>query len=398
MLSYVNIYIIIEMNIYSKKQKLKLGLFILAVFMGTGIVWYSGNLVQKLAEREHNRIEIWAESVKELTEIDLDVQISPTLYKILGENTTIPVMLVDDNGTITDYRNISKRALKDSASLYRELNEMKNRHKPIIIEYSLNKKNYVYYKDSVLLSNLFYYPYIQFIVVAFFIMISYLAFSSSRKAEENQLWASMSRETAHQLGTPISSLVAWIEMLKLKGADPNLTEEVQKDVKRLETITERFSGIGSTPVLVKNNIYEVLSNAVSYLKARTSGKIEYVLNFSEHEELIIPLNESLFEWVIENMCKNAIDAMQGKGKISITVYDKKERLTIDIKDTGKGIPKSQYKTVFKPGFTTKKRGWGLGLSLVKRIIESYHSGKVFVKSSEINKGTTFRIMLNKDKV
>ncbi len=386
------------MNIYSKKQKLKLGLFILAVFMGTGIVWYSGNLVQKLAEREHNRIEIWAESVKELTEIDLDVQISPTLYKILGENTTIPVMLVDDNGTITDYRNISKRALKDSASLYRELNEMKNRHKPIIIEYSLNKKNYVYYKDSVLLSNLFYYPYIQFIVVAFFIMISYLAFSSSRKAEENQLWASMSRETAHQLGTPISSLVAWIEMLKLKGADPNLTEEVQKDVKRLETITERFSGIGSTPVLVKNNIYEVLSNAVSYLKARTSGKIEYVLNFSEHEELIIPLNESLFEWVIENMCKNAIDAMQGKGKISITVYDKKERLTIDIKDTGKGIPKSQYKTVFKPGFTTKKRGWGLGLSLVKRIIESYHSGKVFVKSSEINKGTTFRIMLNKDKV
>jgi nitrogen-specific signal transduction histidine kinase len=386
------------MNIYSKKQKLKLGLFILAVFMGTGIVWYSGNLVQKLAEREHNRIEIWAESVKELTEIDLDVQISPTLYKILGENTTIPVMLVDDNGTITDYRNISKRALKDSASLYRELNEMKNRHKPIIIEYSLNKKNYVYYKDSVLLSNLFYYPYIQFIVVAFFIMISYLAFSSSRKAEENQLWASMSRETAHQLGTPISSLVAWIEMLKLKGADQNLTEEVQKDVKRLETITERFSGIGSTPVLVKNNIYEVLSNAVSYLKARTSGKIEYVLNFSEHEELIIPLNESLFEWVIENMCKNAIDAMQGKGKISITVYDKKERLTIDIKDTGKGIPKSQYKTVFKPGFTTKKRGWGLGLSLVKRIIESYHSGKVFVKSSEINKGTTFRIMLNKDKV
>ena len=383
------------MNIYSKKQKLKLGLFILAVLIGIGIVWYSGNLVEQLAKREHNRIEIWAESVKELTELDLDVQISPTLYKILGENTTIPVMLVDDEGKIIDYRNLSQNAQKDSASLYVELAKMKGRHDPIIIEYSLNKKNYVYYKDSVLLTNLFYYPYIQLIVVVFFIVVSYLAFSSSRKAEENQLWAGMSKETAHQLGTPISSLVAWIEMLKLKGTDEKLTEEVQKDVKRLETITERFSGIGSTPVLVKNNIYAVLSNAVSYIKFRTSGKIEYVLNYPEHEELLIPVNESLFEWVIENMCKNAIDAMQGKGKIIISVTERKERLFIDIQDSGKGIPKSQHKTVFKPGFTTKKRGWGLGLSLVKRIIESYHSGKVFVKSSEINKGTTFRIVLNK---
>jgi hypothetical protein len=383
------------MNIYSKKQKYKLGLFIIAVFIGIGIVWYSGNLVQKLSVRERNRIEIWAESVKELTEIDLDVQISPTLYKILEENTTIPVMLVDDNGAIIDYRNLSKKAQKDSTALYNELDEMKKKHEPIIIEYSLNKKNYVYYKDSILLTNLFYYPYIQFIVVAFFIVISYLAFSNSRKAEENQLWASMSRETAHQLGTPISSLVAWIEMLKLKDTDPKLTEEVQKDVKRLETITDRFSGIGSTPVLVKNNIYDVLMNAISYLKVRTSSKIEYVLHFSENEETLIPVNESLFEWVIENMCKNAIDAMQGKGKITISVFDKKDRLFIDIQDTGKGIPKTLQKTVFKPGYTTKKRGWGLGLSLVKRIIESYHSGKVFVKSSEVNKGTTFRIVLNK---
>jgi signal transduction histidine kinase len=272
---------------------------------------------------------------------------------------------------------------------------MKAEHVPFVIEYSRGRKNYVYYKDSVLLTNLFYYPYIQFIVVAFFIAISYLAFSSSRKAEENQLWAGMSRETAHQLGTPISSLVAWIDMLKLKGADEKLTEEVRKDVRRLETITERFSGIGSTPVLVKSNIYEILTNAVSYIKFRTSGKIEYVLNYPENAELLIPVNESLFEWVIENLCKNAIDAMQGKGKITISVLEKKDRLFIDIQDTGKGIPISQYKTVFKPGFTTKKRGWGLGLSLVKRIIESYHAGKVFVKTSEVNKGTTFRIVLNK---
>ncbi len=383
------------MNIYSKKQKLKFGLFIVAVIIGAGIVLYSGNLVEQLAERERNRIEIWAESVKELTELDLDVQISPTLYKILGENTTIPVMLTDDEGRIIDYRNISDKALNDSISLYSELESMKKEHVPIVIEYSLGRKNFVYYKDSVLLTNLFYYPYIQFIVVAFFIVISYLAFSSSRKAEENQLWASLSRETAHQLGTPISSLVAWIEMLKLKGADEKLTEEVRKDVRRLETITERFSGIGSTPVLVKSNIYEVLTNSVAYIKFRTSGKIEYMLNFTDEETLMIPVNESLFEWVIENMCKNAIDAMQGKGKITISVLEKKDRLYIDIQDTGKGIPISQYQTVFKPGFTTKKRGWGLGLSLVKRIIESYHAGKVFVKTSEINKGTTFRIVLNK---
>lgn len=383
------------MNIYSKKQKLKLSLFILAVIIGVGIILYSGNLVTKIAEQERGRIEIWAELIKELSEIDLDNQVSPTLYKILEDNKTIPVMLTDDNKQIIDFRNINDRITKDSTLLYRELEKMKEQHDPIIIEYTAGHKNYVYYKDSILLTNLFYYPFIQILVVTFFIGISYWAFTSSRKAEENQLWAGMSKETAHQLGTPISSLVAWIELLKLKDNDPKLIEEVQKDVSRLETITERFSGIGSTPVLVRNNLYSILNNAVSYLQSRTSSKVEYILNYNKSGTLLIPLNESLFEWVVENMCKNAIDAMKGKGKIIISVNEKKERVIIDIQDTGKGIPKSQYKTVFKPGYTTKKRGWGLGLSLVKRIIETYHSGRIFVRTSDINKGTTFRIHLKR---
>jgi len=381
------------MNIYSRKQKLKLGLFILAVMIGVGIILYSGNLVSKLAEEERGRIEIWAESVKELSEIDLDLQVSPTINKILVDNKTIPVMLLDNNENIIDYRNISERHSKDSVSLNRELERMKEQHDPIVIEYSAGYMNYVYYKDSHLLTMLFYYPYIQITVVIFFVLIAYLAFSSSRKAEENQLWAGMSKETAHQLGTPISSLVAWIELLKLKRTDPALIDEVQKDVTRLETITERFSGIGSTPVLVKQNLHDVISQSVSYLQSRTSGKIKYNLDFNTNRELLVPINESLFEWVIENMCKNAIDAMQGKGNITISVIEKKDKVFIEIQDTGKGILKSQYKTIFKPGYTTKKRGWGLGLSLVKRIIEIYHSGKIFVKSSDPNKGTTFRIVL-----
>ena len=383
------------MNIYSRKQKLKTGLFILAVLLGLGIILYTDNLVKKIADEEHKQIEIWAESVREFTGINLNEKVSPTVYKILGENKTIPVILIDDDGQIIDSRNLNPKKVSDTSYLQKQLQIMKEQHDPIIVEYTKGHRNYVYYKDSLLLTSLFYYPYVQVFTVMFFILISYLAFSRSRKAEENQLWAGLSKETAHQLGTPISSLVAWIELLKLKNEDANLINEVQKDVRRLETITERFSGIGSTPVLMRMNLFQVIANSVSYLQARTSKNVEYILNFNQSKELLIPLNESLFEWVIENMCKNALDAMQGKGKIIISVEEKKERVLIDIKDFGKGISKAQFKTVFNPGFTTKKRGWGLGLSLVKRIIESYHSGKIFVKSSEVGKGTTFRIVLNK---
>ncbi|NPA68612.1 MAG: HAMP domain-containing histidine kinase [Chlorobi bacterium] len=383
------------MNTYSRKQRLKFGLFVLAVLLGVGMILYTDDLVNKISEQERNRIEVWAESVRELTRMNLDEQVSPTLYKILGENKTIPVILVDENDNIISYRNIKTGNKKDSSYLRKQLEIMKQQHEPITIKYDEGHRNYVYYKDSVLLVQLLYYPYIQIIIVSFFVAVAYWAFSSSRKAEENQLWAGLSKETAHQLGTPISSLVAWIEILKLKNEDSKLIEEVQKDVKRLETITERFSGIGSAPVLVRSNLYKVLTDSVSYLQARTSKHVKYILNFDKNGELLIPLNTSLFEWVIENMCKNAVDAMQGRGKIIISVEEKKDKVYIDIKDFGKGMPKSMFKAVFKPGFTTKKRGWGLGLSLVKRIIESYHSGKIFVKHSEPDKGTVFRIVLNK---
>ncbi|PLW98672.1 MAG: ATP-binding protein, partial [Marinilabiliales bacterium] len=239
-----------------------------------------------------------------------------------------------------------------------------------------------------------YYPYIQLGVIFLFILVSYFAFSVSRKAEQNQVWVGMSKETAHQLGTPISSLLAWLELLKIEGVRQDVYQEVEKDVKRLETITERFSKIGSAPVLKPINIVEVIDNAVQYIKSRASKKIQFVVD-QPNDEILIPLNVALFEWVIENICKNAIDAMDGNGTIEINVQDHTQVVYIDIKDTGKGIPKSKFKTIFQPGYTTKERGWGLGLSLTKRIIESYHSGKVFIKSSELGKGTVFRIALKR---
>jgi len=383
------------MNIYSKKQKIKFGIFITALIIGVGFILYAGKLAKKIAVQERNKIEIWAESIKETSVMSLDSEISPTLYKILLENKTIPVILLDENLNIVTHRNLNENRINDTLYLQKKIELMKEQNEPIVIEYLTGHKNYVYYEDSALLTNLFYYPYIQILIVTFFIAISYFAFSTSRKAEENQLWAGLSKETAHQLGTPISALVAWIELLKLKSEDKELIEEVSKDVKRLETITERFSGIGSVPILMHHNLFDLITNSISYLQSRTSKKVEYVLNYDKNGEILIPLNKALFEWVIENMCKNAIDAMQGKGKIIISVIEKKDRVFIDIQDTGKGIPKSQYKTVFKPGFTTKKRGWGLGLSLVNRIIESYHNGKIYVKNSEIDKGTTFRIGLKR---
>ena len=252
---------------------------------------------------------------------------------------------------------------------------------------------YIYYKDSILLTQLLYYPYIQLSIILIFILIAYYAFDSSRKSEQNQVWVGMSKETAHQLGTPISSLLAMIELLKLKNTEPQLIDEINKDVKRLEKITERFSKIGATPKLENNNITETLTNSINYIKTRSSKKIKFV--FDKTDEIIIPHNIPLFEWVIENLCKNSIDAMNGEGEIKITVTDNYQHIYIDICDTGKGVPKSKFKAVFNPGYTTKKRGWGLGLSLTKRIIENYHKGKIFIKSSEINKGTCFRIVLKK---
>ncbi len=383
------------MNIYSKKQKIKFGLLIFALIIGLAAILYSNDLVRKLSVQEREKIQLWAETLREIQEIPLNGQVSPTLYKILEENKTIPVLLVDEQENIITQMNFSEEKSKNQKFLKESLLKMKTEHPPIIINFSEGRKNFVYYTDSTLLTKLFYYPFIQISVIALFILLSYWAFSSSRRAEENQVWVGMSKETAHQLGTPISSLIAWIEMLKMKEIDPDLVREVSKDVSRLETITERFSKIGSTPELVSVDIIQVLENSISYIKLRTSNKVLYRFDTSLYTVLYIPLNISLFEWVIENLCKNAIDAMGGVGSITISLKDKSDFLEIDVSDTGKGIAKSKYKTVFKPGYTTKKRGWGLGLSLTKRIIEGYHAGKIFVKNSEPNKNTTFCILLRK---
>jgi nitrogen-specific signal transduction histidine kinase len=383
------------MNIYSKKQKIKFGLLLFALIIGLAAILYSNDLVRKLSVQEREKIQLWAETLREIQEIPLNGQVSPTLYKILEENKTIPVLLVDEQENIITQMNFSEEKSKNQKFLKESLLKMKTEHPPIIINFSEGRKNFVYYTDSTLLTKLFYYPFIQISVIALFILLSYWAFSSSRRAEENQVWVGMSKETAHQLGTPISSLIAWIEMLKMKEIDPDLVREVSKDVSRLETITERFSKIGSTPELITVNIIQVLENSISYIKLRTSNKVSYRFDTQFYTELFIPLNISLFEWVIENLCKNAIDAMGGVGSITISLKDKSEFLEINVSDTGKGIAKSKYKTVFKPGYTTKKRGWGLGLSLTKRIIEGYHAGKIFVKNSEPNKNTTFCILLRK---
>jgi signal transduction histidine kinase len=378
---------------FTKKQKWKLFLFIAAILIGFGSLWYTNILVKELKTEERKKIELWAEAMKQFETASLDQDIS-FILKTLQNNKTVPVILTDEADNIIHTLNLDSEQLLDSSYLKEQLEQMKELYPPIEINV-VDGVNHVYYRDSTLLTKLTYYPFIQLLVIFLFIVVAYFAFSSSRRAEQNQVWVGMSKETAHQLGTPISSLLAWIELLKMKNEDDNLVQEVEKDIKRLETITERFSKIGSAPVLTSINIVPVLYNSVSYVKNRSSNKVKFNMQFLIDEVIPVPLNIALFEWVIENLCKNAIDAMNGSGFIDVSITDQIQVIFIDIKDSGKGIPKSKYKTVFQPGYTTKKRGWGLGLSLSKRIIEEYHSGKIFVKSSEPNNGTTFRIVLKK---
>ncbi len=314
--------------------------------------------------------------------------------EVLDNSLSVPVVVIDSlNQNLIASGNIDQRILKDSVTLKHALDNMAFENTPIEINLIGTGKKFIYYENSYLQTQLRYYPLIQFIIIGLFLFISYFLFSTSRKSEQNQVWLGMSKETAHQLGTPLSSLIAWLEMLKLNNIDKSMTDEIEKDIHRLETITMRFSKIGSEPELVKENIVEVTRKGISYLITRSPKKVKYIINLPEDKEIIIPLNSHLFDWVIENLCKNAIDAMGGEGEIRLDLFEDDKFVYIDISDTGKGIPKQKFKTVFHPGFTSKKRGWGLGLSLSKRIINEYHSGKIFVKNSQLNKGTTFRIML-----
>ena len=385
------------MEFYFRKRLWKIMLLLLAVTIGIGSFLYTNWLVKKMANEERKNVELWAEATQKLINTDISSNQDITfLVDIINRNTTIPIITTDGQDNILDKKNINYREENKDRILVRELKKMKEENPRITISVSTTETQYLHYRDSVLLENLKYYPLIQFAVIFLFILVAYLAFSSSRNAEQNQVWVGMSKETAHQLGTPISSLMAWVELLKMQNIDETLIREFEKDTQRLEKITERFSKIGSIPELVKTDVAETIRSTVSYLKTRSSLKVKYILDFEEQVKYEIPLNASLFSWVIENLCKNAIDAMNNMGTIQISIVEKVDQILIDVSDTGKGISKSYHKTVFQPGFTTKKRGWGLGLSLAKRIVENYHKGKIFLKQSEINKGTTFRIILQKE--
>lgn len=500
------------MNIYSKKQTWKLWLFIAAVLIVGVSLWYTNTLVNKIAQEERKKVKLWADAIQRKVKLvkytndlfnkiknderkkvelwaEATRQLSQDLsdygfvLKVVSDNTTVPVILTDEHGTPITSRNLDPAKENDKTYLKLQMQAMRAVQEPIEINIYQGQKNYLYYKDSrlfsdlknvlddliksfisevavnsasvpviytdstklnviqagnidslkiknisflktqlammaaqnqpievefgdgsksyifymesTLLTQLKYYPYIMFTIIGLFLLVAYLLFSTARRVEQNQVWVGMAKETAHQLGTPLSSLIAWLEYLKSKGLDSETAIEIEKDVKRLETITERFSKIGSVPKLDPVDLVKVLSDSINYMKLRTSKNVIFTIDNAPTSAITALLNIPLFEWVIENLIRNAVDAMNGNGSINISISDQTQFVYIDIADTGKGIPKSKYKTVFEPGFTTKQRGWGLGLSLTKRIIENYHSGKIFVKSSEMDKGTTFRIVLNK---
>jgi signal transduction histidine kinase len=381
------------MDLYSKKQRWKLVLIGIAMCIGIGSLLYTNNLVTSLAEQERQKVELWAKGTTFLansTDANTDLSF---VFEVIKDNTTIPIILTDQHDTIISIRNFDEEKSLDSAYRIAQLKEIKGRNAPIVIELYGGTSNLIYYDNSVLYYRLKYYPYVSLGIISVFILVAYFAFSISRRAEQDQVWVGMAKETAHQLGTPLSSLIAWIEYLKLKEVDAATLDDMAKDVKRLETITERFSKIGSVPELEPNDIAHVLEESLDYMRTRSSKKVQFTLVNRLESPTQVPMNVPLFAWVIENLCRNAIDAMEGHGSIEVTLHEEAEKVLIDVRDTGKGIAKGKFETVFQPGYTSKKRGWGLGLSFTRRIVEQYHKGRITVLQSEMGKGTTFRIVL-----
>ncbi len=317
--------------------------------------------------------------------------------EVVNNSASVPVVITDSTQTKVTYSgHVDTILIRDSAYLSHLIDEMTYENDPIVIEVADRGKNFIFYKDSFVLTQLRYFPYIQLAIIGIFLFVAYLIFSTSRRSEQNQVWVGLAKETAHQLGTPLSSMMAWVDYLETKGVDQDTILELHKDVNRLKTVTDRFSKIGSTPILKQEDIIELINQSVTYLKTRTSQKIQFYINVIPGKAAImVPLNYQLFDWVIENLVKNAVDAMSRSGSITIDIFDEENTVIIDVTDSGKGMPRKMFKTIFNPGFSSKQRGWGLGLSLSKRIIREYHKGKIFVKSSNIGKGTTFRIILNK---
>jgi len=384
------------LELYLKKRYWKLLLLLIAIIIGAASFQYTNWLAGRMEEEEHKSVAVWAEATHRLTSpVDDPDDNMSFLVSILESNTEIPIIWTDSAQNIISAANISYPEKRKEQVLARELTKMMSERKPIKIFVSDKEIQYIYYRDSKTLQNLKYFPLIQISVIGLFILIAYVTFNSSRNAEQNQVWVGMSKETAHQLGTPISSLLAWIELLRTQDIDPKLISEFEKDINRLEKIAQRFSKIGSKPELKVDDLRKTIVSTVTYLQSRTSQKVQFDMQFPVDRTYPTAQNAALFSWVIENLCKNAIDAMGNSGIIKLNLKDENGHIYFDISDSGKGISKSQFKTIFEPGYTTKKRGWGLGLSLAKRIIENYHQGKIFIKHSEIGKGTTFRIILPK---
>ena len=382
-------------NSYETRQKFKYFFFVTAILIAIASILVTNSLVKKLAQEEHKKVSIWADALKLLANPSVEDVNMEFAWSIIADNTTIPLFIADVNNNLIDKpMNIDSAKMSDPESIRNLIKKFSAKNTPIKIDIGEGIEQYVYYDESTVLKQLKVFPYVQLSVVSIFIIVSFLALSSTKKAEQNKVWVGLSKETAHQLGTPISSLMAWVEYLKTKNPDIKFLDEMDKDVHRLKIIAERFSKIGSNPDPVPMDLDAVLRQIIDYMGKRISSKV--AINYHPCPETVFVLmNDSLFGWVLENLIKNAVDAMDGKGQIDIRVTDFVKKIKIDISDTGKGIPKSKQEAVFHPGYTTKARGWGLGLSLVKRIIESYQKGKIYVLNSEINKGTTFRIELSK---
>lgn len=368
---------------------------ILAILIVSGTVWYSSYLANKIATEERQKVEEWVEASTSL--LNPNTGDTRLHLKIIQDNEDIPIIKTDERDSVIDFMNVdSAKMAADGQYLQKLVQQFKKENDPIIYTDPLNgRRDQFYYSHSRLLTETRYFPLVQLFIVALFILVTVLALRTSYRSTQNQVWAGMAKETAHQLGTPVSSLEGWVEILKESHAGESFLPEIEKDVNRLRLVTDRFGKIGSKPQLEEKDIVTQVAQMVEYMRKRASGKVSFALHTAGSSEIPVRISAPLFDWVIENLLKNALDAMEGKGKIDVTLQQDAQTVTIDVADTGKGISKQNQASVFKPGFTTKKRGWGLGLSLSKRIVEQYHKGQLFIKYSEPGKGTTFRIVLNK---
>ena len=384
------------MDFYGKKNLWKFILFVFAVLIGAATLWYTETFLSELREQELYRVELFSQALERViaAENNADVVLEED---ILRNNTTIPIIITNEHGDVLMERNVRYRK-KGEEGVREKLLNMADNRQPIVINMEGGERQYVYFEDSILLTKLHYYPIVLLGVISVFVIIAYIAFSNARKSEQNQVWNGLAKETAHQIGTPLSSLMGWLELLRSKETEPLMVEEMEKDINRLNTITDRFSKIGSMPAISTQDIVQIANESVSYLAARSPRKIKVHFNAEGVGvgPLPVRLNKPLFEWVIENLVRNAIDAIQGEGEIEVRVSDSGKKVVVEVEDNGKGVPQNKFKTIFRPGFTTKSRGWGLGLSLAKRIIEEYHGGRIFVASSEAGKATIFRILLDKE--